>query len=47
MSEYYYGRDFFPRCLFVGEKGNPNRVQDGYLHRSTLLVKVSIVLYLL
>jgi len=37
-NEYYYGKDFFPRCLFAGEKGNPNRVRDGYL-RSTLLVK--------
>jgi len=44
-NEYFYGKDFFPRCLFAGEKGNPNRIRDGYL-RSTLLVKVSIVLYL-
>ena len=44
-NEYYYGKDFFPRCLFAGEKGNPNRVRDGYL-QSTLLVKVSVVLYL-
>ena len=44
-SEYYYGKDFFPRCFFAGEKGNPNCIRDGYL-QGTLLVKVSIVLYI-
>jgi len=37
--EFYYGTDFFPRCLYTGEKGNPRRVRNGYL-QSNLLVKV-------
>jgi hypothetical protein len=39
-SEYYYGKDFFARCLYAGEKGDLNHVRTGYL-RSTLLVKVT------
>ena len=38
-EEYYYGRDFFPRCLYAEEVGDPSNVRRGYL-RSALLVKV-------
>ena len=40
-GEYYYGKDFFPRCLYAEEAGDPKYVQRGYL-RSALLVKVRV-----
>jgi len=38
-EEHYFGKDFYPRCLYLGEDGDPERVEDGYL-KSALLVKV-------
>lgn len=38
-EEYYYGKDFFPRCLYAEEAGDPKYVRRGYL-QSALLVKV-------
>ena len=38
-EEYYYGKDFFPRCLYAEEAGDPKLVRRGYL-RSALLDKV-------
>jgi hypothetical protein len=37
---HYFGKDFYPRCLYLGEDGDPERVEDGYL-KSALLVKVT------
>jgi len=38
-EEHYFGKDFYPRCLYLGEDGDPESVEDGYL-KSALLVKV-------
>ena len=38
-EEHYFGKDFYPRCLYLREDGDPERVEDGYL-KNALLVKV-------
>ena len=38
-EDHYFGKDFYPRCLYIGENGDPEQVEGGYL-KSTLLVKV-------
>ncbi|KAF9793078.1 hypothetical protein BJ322DRAFT_1103511 [Thelephora terrestris] len=37
-AEYYYGKDFFPRCLYAEERGDINHVRRGFL-RGALLIK--------
>lgn len=39
-EDHYFGKDFYPRCLYLGEDGDPERIENGYL-KSTLLVKVT------
>ena len=38
-KEHYFGKDFYSWCLYLGEDGDPEKVEDGYL-RSALLMKV-------
>ena len=38
-EDHYFGKDFYPRCLYLREDGDPEWVEDGYL-KSALLVKV-------
>ncbi|KAF9644382.1 hypothetical protein BDM02DRAFT_3103012, partial [Thelephora ganbajun] len=45
-KEHYFGKDFYPRCLYLGENGDPRRVQEGYL-KSELLVKTFKVMFTL
>ena len=27
-EEYYFGKDFYPRCLYLGENGDPECVEE-------------------
>jgi len=38
-EDHYFGKDFYPRCLYLEEDGDPEQVEEGYL-KSALLVKV-------
>jgi len=40
---YNASNDYWLRCLYEGEKGDPENVEEGFL-KSTLLVKVWVLL---
>lgn len=41
-EDHYYGKDYYARCFYLGESGDPKNVRAGFL-KSALLVKVILV----
>jgi len=39
-NDHYFAKDYYARCLYLGEDGDPKDVRAGFL-KSALLVRVS------
>jgi len=39
-EDHYYAKDYYARCLYLGESGDPKNIRAGFL-KNALLVKVT------
>lgn len=41
-EDHYFAKDYYARCLYLGENGDPKDVRAGFL-KSSLLIKVILI----